>query len=99
VNQRGELFVITGPAFEGDRIARINGRVFIPTHIFKAIYDPIKKEGAAWLSPNMAGNEYEVVSLAELEKRIGITLFPTVPADIKSKRINLPEPRIRSRNK
>jgi hypothetical protein len=45
----------------------------------------------------MAGNEYEVVSLAELEKRIGITLFPTVPADIKSKLINLPEPRIRSR--
>ena len=99
VNQRGELFVITGPAFEGDRITRINGRVFIPTHIFKAVYDPIKKEGAAWLSPNRAGNEYEVVSLAELEKRIGITLFPTVPADIKSKRINLPEPRIRSRNK
>ena len=99
VNQRGELFVITGPVFEGDRIARINGRVFIPTHIFKAVYDPFKKEGAAWLSPNLAGDAYEIVSLSELEKRIGISLFPSVPADIKSKTINLPEPRIRSRKR
>ncbi|MFN5445038.1 MAG: DNA/RNA non-specific endonuclease, partial [bacterium] len=96
-NQRGELFVITGPVFEGDRIARINERVFIPTHIFKAIYDPVKKEGAAWLSPNGAGFAYDVISLSELEKRIGITLFPSVSSDVKSKVISLPEPRIRSR--
>lgn len=97
VNQRGELYVITGPVFEGDRIARINERVFIPTHIFKAIYDPVKKEGAAWLSPNAAGFAYDVISLSELEKRIGITLFPSVSLDVKSKMISLPEPRIRSR--
>jgi endonuclease G len=97
VNQRGELYVITGPVFEGDRIARINERVFIPTHIFKAIYDPEKKEGAAWLSPNSAGDAYQVISLADLEKRIGITLFPSVSSEVKSKMISLPEPRLRSR--
>ena len=102
VPQDREHNQILWSAIEGATRHLVNqrgGRVFRPTHIFKAVYDPIKKEGAAWLSPNRAGNEYEVVSLAELEKRIGITLFPTVPADIKSKRINLPEPRIRSRNK
>ena len=94
-NLRGELYVITGPMFEGDKIERINGRVFIPTHIYKAVYDPAKNEGAAWISPNTADNTYEVVSIAELEKRLRINLFPGVPAEVKDKIIALPEPRMR----
>jgi len=96
-NQRGEIFVITGPLFEGERIQRINGRVFVPTHVFKAIYDPEKKEGAAWLAPNAAGDVYEVISLAELEKRAGINLFPAVPDSVKTQVMPLPEPRLRKR--
>ena len=96
-NQRGELFVITGPLFEGERIQRINGRVFVPTHIFKAVYDPHKKEGAAWLTPNEAGENFEVISLAALEKRAGINLFPSVPEQVKAQAMVLPEPRLRKR--
>lgn len=97
VQQRGELYVITGPVFEGDKIERLNGRVFVPTHVFKAIYDPVQKEAAAWIAPNVAGNEYQVVSLAELEKRININLFPSVAAGIKARAAILPEPRLRGR--
>ena len=85
----------TGPIFEGEKIERINGRVFIPTHIYKAVYDPAKNEGAAWISPNTAENTYEVVAIAELEKRLRINLFPGVPAEVKDKIIALPEPRMR----
>lgn len=98
-NLRGELYVMTGPIFEGEKIERINGRVFIPTHIYKAVYDPAKKEGAAWISPNNAENIYEVVSIAELEKRININLFPGIPAEVKDKIASLPEPRIRHRQR
>lgn len=98
VQQRGELFVITGPLFEGEQIHRMNGRVLIPTHIFKAVYDPQTKEAAAWLAPNEAGNVFEVMSVAELEKRIHINLFPGVPDAVKLHAMNLPEPRIRQRN-
>ena len=98
VQQRGELYVITGPVFEGDKIERINGRVFVPTHVFKAVYDPVQKEGAAWIAPNVAGNDYQVISIAELEKRININLFPSVAADIKAKAASLPEPRLRGRS-
>ncbi len=98
-NLRGELYVMTGPIFEGEKIERINGRVFIPTHIYKAVYDPAKKEGAAWISPNTAENIYEVVSIAELEKRININLFPGIPADAKDKIASLPEPRMRKRQR
>ncbi len=98
-NLRGELYVMTGPIFEGEKIERINGRVFIPTHIYKAVYDPAKKRGAAWISPNTAENIYEVVSIAELEKRININLFPGIPAEVKDKIASLPEPRMRKRQR
>ena len=97
VQQRGELYVITGPLFEGEQINRINNRVFIPTHIFKAVYDPQAKEAAAWLAPNVEGNAYQVMSVAELEKRLNINLFPALPDSVKSHTMELPEPRIRSR--
>ena len=96
-NQRGELYVITGPVFEGDKIERINNRVFVPTHVFKAVYDPLRKEAAAWITANTADDTVEVISLAELEKRIGINLFPGVPAEVKARAASLPEPRIRGR--
>lgn len=98
-NQRGELYVMTGPIFEGEKIARINGRVFVPTHIYKAVYDAEKKEGAAWVTPNTADNTFEVISIAELEKRLRINLFPSVPNDVKEKIAHLPEPRLRKRQR
>lgn len=98
-NQRGELYVITGPIFEGEKIERINRRVFVPTHVYKAVYDADRREGAAWISPNTADNRYDVVSIAELEKRIGIKLFPSLPDEIKNKIATLPEPRIRKRSR
>ena len=98
VQQRGELYVITGPIFEGDKIDRLNGQVFVPTHVFKAVYDPVQKEAAAWIAPNVEGNDYQVVSIAELEKRIHINLFPSVAADIKARAASLPEPRLRGRH-
>ncbi len=96
-NVRGELYVITGPVFEGDKIERINGRVFVPTQVFKAVVDPATNEGAAWIAPNDDSGDYQVISIAELEKKTGINLFPKLPEAAKQKVMELPEPRIRGR--
>ncbi len=96
-NQRGELFVLTGPLFEGDRIERIHNRVFVPTHVFKAVLDPVTHEGAAWLAPNDDSGDYQVIAIAELEKRAGINLFPKLPDAVKQKAMNLPSPKVRAR--
>lgn len=90
-SSNGELYVITGPIFEG-KIQRLNNRVFIPSGVFKAVYDPVKKQGAAYVAPNDASLSYQVVPLATLEQRIGINLFPKVPAAIKQKAMPLPQP-------
>jgi endonuclease G len=96
-NVRGELYVVTGPIFVGEKVKRLNGRVFIPTHVFKAVLDPATQEAAAWIAANTDGDDYEVVSVAELEKRAKIDVFPKLSASAKQAAMHLPEPQIRSR--
>ena len=89
---RGRLYVITGPIFEGSAVQRLNGRVLVPTHLFKAVYDPVNNAAAAYLVPNRSDAEYEAVSIAELEKRTGIRLFPKLAPAVKDTTMRLPEP-------
>lgn len=102
VFERGALYVITGPIFEGDALQRLNGRVLVPSHIFKAIYDPARGEAGAYVAENAAGLDYQVVSIEALEKRIGIRLFPKMRASIRTGGMQLPAPqpyKYRSRGK
>jgi endonuclease G len=91
--RRGELYVVTGPIFEGASIQRINGRVLVPTFVYKAVYDPVNQQAGAYIAPNAPGTEYQTVSIADLEKRININLFPGMPDQVKQTRMDLPEPR------
>ena len=92
VTQRGELYVITGPLFRGASLTQLHGRVLVPTHLFKAIYDPRRGEAAAYLVENLATMTYATVSLAELEDLAGLTLFPALPAAVTHTKMDLPEP-------
>ena len=95
---RGDLYVISGPMFEGVSLQRLKGRVLIPTHMFKAIYMPQQQQASAYVSLNAPGTEYEVLSIAELEARLGINLFPAMPDKVKQARITLTHPRVRKRD-
>lgn len=92
VKNKGELYVITGPIFDGSSLQRIGGRVLVPTHIFKAIYDPSKHVAGAYIENNAPGMEYQTVSITELEKRIGINLFPGMDQRTKDGGMKLPAP-------
>jgi len=88
----GELYVVTGPVFRGGNLQQLNGRVMVPSHLFKAIYDPREGKSAAYLVANEATNDYKVVSIAELEQQIGIDAFPALSSIVKQDRLNLPAP-------
>ena len=94
--ERGSLYVVTGPVFQGAEIRSINGRVLVPTHLFKAVYDPKRREGAAYLAPNVPDAEWRQISLSELAKVVGIDAFPRRP--IEAAMMTLPEPRAYSRD-
>ena len=91
-NQKGSLYVITGPIFNGSQVKRVGGRVLVPTKLYKAIYDPTSGKAAAYLVNNGAGNEYEIISIAELEKQSGVKFFPKMNIAAKEDAMDLPEP-------
>lgn len=84
--------MMTGPLFAGNQVHALKGRVLVPTMIYKAVVDPVRKEGAAYLVNNAAGDEYKIVSLAELERVAGIDLFPTLSPQAKARAMQLPAP-------
>jgi endonuclease G len=91
-NQKGELYVITGPIFSDSAIKRIGGRVLVPSKLYKAIYDPSSKEGAAYLVTNAGSNDYEVISISQLEKISGLAIFPAMTQSAKENTMELPDP-------
>jgi endonuclease G len=88
----GELYVVTGPVFRGETLQRINGRVLVPTMLYKAVYDPARRQAGAYLVRNEAGDAYETVSLAQLESLTGIDPFPTLSPEVKETAMPLPPP-------
>ena len=88
----GELYVVTGPIYAGETLQRLNGRVLVPTSIFKAIYDPKRQRAGAYLVPNEAGNKWEEISIAELARLSDLDVFPPLPAAIKDTAMTLPQP-------
>jgi endonuclease G len=87
-----EIYVVTGPIFEGNDLERINGRVLVPTSVYKAIYDPAKKQAGAYVTPNAAGMEYQTLSITDLEQRIHINVFPSLAPEIKTLKMAMPVP-------
>lgn len=93
-SERHEVYVVTGPLFQGENLQSLKGRVLVPTHVAKAVYDPQRNAGAAYLTPNQPGDAYKVISLAELQQLSGIDAFPQVAASVKQTAMELPVPQL-----
>jgi endonuclease G len=94
--KEGALYVITGPAFLGTQLRKV-GNVLVPTHLYKMVYSPRQKLGAAWLVENRADATPLVVPVAELERIIGIELLPSLTEQQKERMLRLPTIRQRKR--
>jgi endonuclease G len=92
----GDLYVVTGPVFDRDA-GLLNGRVRVPSAVFKAIYDPSRRAAAAYLADNTAGGGYRVISIAALRTLIGVDVFPSLPEATKTHAMRLPPPQRRDR--
>ena len=86
----GEVYVVTGVAFSGNKVTQINGRVMVPSHTFKAIYVPSTGEAGAYYAPNDDSKRLEVISIDELALLSGIDVFPRISAQAKATAMPLP---------
>jgi endonuclease G, mitochondrial len=93
--KEGELYVVTGPVFEGADLQALRGRVLVPTSTYKAVYDPTVGAAGAYVCTNVSEPECRVVSVAALAQLTGIDPFPAVPDGVKAVATRLPLPRAR----
>lgn len=84
------IYVITGGVFLGSQIKKINGNIFVPSHLYKAIYIPSLKQAAVYFVPNDDSQRVEVISLAELDRRTGIKVMPSLATNIQQHAMRLP---------
>jgi len=87
--KEGELYVLTGPAFLGSDLRKV-GNVLVPTHLYKVVYSPRQRAGAAFFVENRATSDYQLLSIAQLEARIGINLLPSLSTEQKETVLRLP---------
>ena len=93
--QDDSLYVVTGPVFQGAQLQQLRGRVLVPTAVYKAVYDPARGRGAAYLCPNENDATCQTVSLTQLAQSTGINPFPGVA--LASTPLVLPTPELRRR--
>ena len=85
--REGELYVVTGPIFEGAELDRV-GDVLVPTSVWKAVLDPRRGRAGAYVAGNRDDAGWRSVSMAQLRRLTGLDVFPGVSAW----RLRLPDP-------
>lgn len=85
------VFVVTGPVYDANPLM-LNGRVAIPSKIFKAIYDHTTNQTGVYLVDNKSGIAYRTITVTELKVLIGIDVFPSLPIAVKGAAMVLPKP-------
>jgi len=73
----GDVFVITGPVFDGTPPTIGSNRVWVPQHLFKLVYDPsTNRIWAHWLDNTDDARVGKPISYEELVRRTGIQFLP-----------------------
>lgn len=90
----GKAYVVSGVLFLNPTLKTIgsNGRnkgLYVPTHLWKAVYYPNSSVAGVYLVNNAPGNNYQILSLADFAKNYNFTPFPTLDNNIKQLK-NLP---------
>ncbi len=77
---RGELYVYTGPIYEGRTTKTIGkNKVAVPSHLYEIVYDPNRQEAIAFIMPNEALRTEDmplyIVSVRGVEDRTGLNFL------------------------
>ncbi len=93
----GEVYVVSGPIFQGSNIQKMRHRVAIPTGFYKAIYVPSLHLEGAYIVRNAPGNWWIPVSVQNIIEMTHTTPFPALPAGMATQTPDLPAPNVHGR--
>lgn len=93
--REGDVFVVTGGIYD-KTTQKIKGGIAVPNALFKAVYLPKENQAGVYVSDNDSSGSYSLISVADLSKRIGFDVFPSLSASVKNTIGELPAPKHRS---
>ena len=95
--RKGPAYVVTGAVYNGaqERIGGSQRGSMVPTAFYKAMYFPVSESAGAYWVPNNTSGTYELISLAELQRRSGFIPFPALNNRTFAEPGPLPLPRAR----
>lgn len=74
---KGDVYVITGPVFEGSPKTIGDNRVWVPKYLYKLVYDATTgRAWAHWIENTDEARAGKPISYAELVRRTGIDFLP-----------------------
>jgi endonuclease G len=85
---RGELYIFTGPIYEGG-IKNVIGenRVAVPSHLYKIAYDPHRTEAIAFIMPNGKLNTKDlpmfIKTIRAVEEKTGLDFLSTLDKQVQ----------------
>jgi len=86
--ERGELYVVSGPIYEGSNIKTIGpDHVAVPTAFYKVIFDPVKVESIAFILPNKSTPSSKlkqfITTVHQVEVETGLDFLNQLNDDIE----------------
>ena len=88
--QYGEVYTVTGVAFTNKKVKRLESRVLVPSHFFKAVYIPALNQAGVYYAPNDESERIEIISVDELTAQIGTDVLPILDRATKAQALDLP---------
>ncbi|MGA2465849.1 MAG: DNA/RNA non-specific endonuclease [Thermodesulfobacteriota bacterium] len=84
---RDEIYIFTGPI--GVRKTIGKNKVAVPTHLYKIIYDPNKREAIAFIMPNRELNTKDmpkyIVTIRDVEGKTGLDFLSSLDKELQDK--------------
>ena len=66
--KKNTVYVITGALFLTQNLERVNQRVLAPSHMYKLVYDPRKRQSMAFVATNKPKTQVRLMNAQELEQ-------------------------------
>ena len=96
VRQRGDLYIVAGPIYDGTPKTIGANHVAVPTACYEVIFDPVRVDAIAFIIPNRTENPLDlpkfIVSVNTVEKRTGLRFLPLLNESVKVLVASIPSP-------
>ena len=83
VNQYGDAYIVTGPIV-ANNATKLNGRIPIPSYMYKAVYIPSLKQAVVIVTENKDTNDFKLYSVNDFKQLSKYDVFPSLSPSIKA---------------